>query len=167
MVEAVRAAYLLLAGQRERKDAMKTLVLIALLAGTGAWAQSEKSLRDRAQAAKSVDDHLSVSAEYRAQARELELRVREYGREVHRLQRQPTDAMAMKWRHARPDPLAVASERLVEAKRALQEVTEAAQHHAHVALELRLRGTETASDTPARQPERSSVQRESKSTQGT
>lgn len=145
---------------------MKTLLLTALLVGTGAWAQSEKSLKDRAAAAQSVDEHLSVSAEYRSKARALELQVREYSHEVHRLQRQPADALSMKWRHARPDPLAAASARLVEAKQALQEAREAAQHHAHVALELRLRGTETASDAPARQPETPSARRDSTPVQG-
>lgn len=136
-----------------------TQVAVAQTLDTGA-VENERTLSARGAQAQTADEHLAVSNEYRKQASTQQAKVREYAEEVIRLQRQRPDPLAMKWRHARPDPVAVAKERLLEAKRALQEAQDAAQHHAQVALALWMKSNSAASaDSPAKQENQATLTR--------
>lgn len=130
---------------------MKRLMMAAMVISATAFAQStaqetapQASVSSRAQSAQTAEQHLAVASEYRQQAVNQEEKVREYSLEVQKLNKRAPDAVSAKWRHATPDSLTAAQARLLEAKRALREAKDAAQHHSQVALELRLKSTGTA-----------------------
>jgi hypothetical protein len=130
---------------------MKKFMLAATLVTVPSLAQASEGVVSQAQTlvtrgaqAQTVEQHMAVSAEYRKRVQEQEAKVREYSEEVVKLQKQQPDSLAMKWRHARPDPVSAAKERLVEAKRALQEAQDAAQHHAQLAMELWMKSNPAA-----------------------
>lgn len=129
---------------------MKRLMMAALAISTAAFAES--SLSTRAQTAQTVDEHLAVASDYREQAEKQEAKVREYSLEVQKLSKRAPDAVSAKWRHVTPDALTAVQGRLLEAKRALREAKDAAQHHAQVALELRLKSTATAQEEGSGSP---------------
>jgi hypothetical protein len=112
-----------------------SLTVVALLWSSFALANEDLSLEVLARKASSPSEHIEVSKRYRERAQQFEVRALEYSKEVARLRRSGPDTLAMKWRHARPEPIEQAKQRVIEAQRAANEARALADRHSHAALE--------------------------------